>query len=150
MTTKHRCKGTIIAQDIVATYVTIASVISIDLPDMESETYEADTLDNAGAGILYQPTGRTEGGSMSGELFYDPADASHIDLTNLLTDPENSGTPASNLHGWRIQFVNTGSAQWVMTGAGFGMGGTVALNDGLKASFSVKLNSIPTFTLTGA
>ena len=147
MAFKHRCKGTVVSQDLVSTYVTVASVISIDLPDMETETYEADTLDNTGAGILYQPTGRTEGGSMSGEIFYDPADGSHGELTAILTDPENSVTSGDNLHHWRIVFTNTGASQWTFDGAGFGMGGTVALNDGLKASFSVKLSGIPTFTV---
>jgi hypothetical protein len=133
---KHQCKGTVIAQDVATTYLAVAQVISIDLPDMESETYDAGTLD-AGTGIPYEPTGRTEGGSMSGELFYDPGLAGHIELTTLLT------TPAKN--NWRISFTNTGTARWTFSGAGLGMGGTVALNDGLKANFSVKLDGIPTF-----
>lgn len=135
---KHKCKGTALQQLIATTYTAVAQIISIDLPDMESETYESDTLDNTGAGVLYQPTGRTEGGSMSGDLFYDPGLAGHQALTALLT------TPAAE--SWRIIFTNTSNSQWSFTGAGFGLGGTVALNDGLKASFSVKLSGIPVFS----
>jgi hypothetical protein len=135
---KHQCKGTILDQDVASVYVVISQIISIDLPDMESETYDADTLDNTNAGIPYEPTGRTEGGSMSGELFYDPGLTDHQELTALLT------TPAKN--NWRIRFTNTGTSIWTFSGAGIGIGGTVALNDGLKANFSVKLNGIPTFT----
>lgn len=134
---KHKCKGTVIQQDVATTYVVVAQVISIDLPDMEAGTYDANTLD-AGVGIPYEPTGQTEGGSMSGELFYDPGLAGHQELTTLLTAPAKNN--------WQIQFTNTGTAIWTFVGAGFSMGGTVALGDGLKANFSVKLSGIPTFT----
>ncbi len=133
---KHQCKGTVIQQDVATTYVVVAQVISIDLPDMEALAYDANTLD-AGVGIPYEPTGQTEGGSCSGELFYDPGSAGHQELTTLLT------TPAKN--NWQVQFTNTGTSMWTFGGAGFSMGGTVALGDGLKANFAIKLNGIPTF-----
>lgn len=139
---KIKCKGTALAQTISSAYVTVAQVISLQLPDMESETYEADTLDNTDAGIPYEPTGRTEGGSLSGELFYDPALDSHKDLLELLRDPAAEA--------WKITFADSGTSTWTFNGAGFGFGGTVALNDGLKGSFSIKLNGIPTFPSGGS
>lgn len=132
---KLKCKGTILQQQLATTYTAVAQIISLDLPDMESETYEADTLDNTDAGIPYESTGRTEPGSLSGELFYDPALAGHQALLALLT------TPADEL--WKIIFVDT--EEWTFTGAGFSFGGTVALNDGLKGSFGIKLDGLPTF-----
>jgi len=139
---KIKCKGTAIQQTVAAAYVTVAQVISLELPDMESETYESDTLDNTDAGIPYSQTGRTEGGSCSGELFYDPALVGHQNLTELLRVPQEES--------WKINFADTGTSSWSFTGAGFGMGGTVALNDGLKASFSIKLSKIPTFPSGGS
>lgn len=139
---KVKCKGTALAQEISSAYVTVAQVISLELPTAESETYEADTLDNTNAGIPYEPTGRTEGGSCSGELFYDPALDGHKDLTELLRAPA-----AEN---WKITFADTGASTWTFAGAGFSMGGTVALNDGLKANFSIKLNGIPTYPSGGS
>ena len=139
---KVKCKGTAIAQEIAAAYVTVAQVISLELPTAESETYESDTLDNEDAGIPYEPTGRTEGGSCSGEFFYDPALDSHKDLTELLREPQAED--------WQITFADTGSSVWTFAGAGFSMGGTVALNDGLKGSFSIKLSGIPTYPSGGS
>lgn len=132
-----KCKGTALAQQIGTVYTTVAQVISLDLPDMESETFESDTLDNSSAGIPYTPTGRTEGGSLSGELFYDPALSGHQELLTLLTTPADEE--------WQITFADSGSSTWTFTGAGFSFGGTVALNDGLKGSFSIKLDGLPTF-----
>ena len=137
-----KCKGTAIQQEISSVYTTVAQVIGLDLPEAESETYEADTLDNAGAGIPYKPTGRSEGGSCSGELFYDPALTGHKSLTELIRAPA-----AEN---WKINFVDTGTSTWTFAGAGFSMGGTVALNDGLKASFGIKLDGIPTYPSGGS
>lgn len=132
---KIKCKGTALQQQIGTVYTAVAQVISLELPDMESETFESDTLDNANAGIPYDSTGRSEGGSVSGELFLDPALAGHKALLALLTTPADES--------WKIVFAD--STEWGFTGAGFGMGGSVALNDGLKGSFSIKLDGLPTF-----
>jgi len=135
--TKIACKGTVLQQEIGTVYTAVAQIISLDLPEMESETFDADTLDVVTAGIPYQPTGRTEPGSLSGELFYDPALAGHQALLELLT------TPAAE--NWKIIFSDTGVSEWTFSSAGLSFGGTVALNDGLKGSFSLKLADLPTF-----
>lgn len=132
-----KCKGTKLQQYIATVYTDVAQILSLELPDMESETFESDTLDNTSAGITYSQTGRTEGGSVSGELFLDPALSGHKSLLALLT------TPAEQL--WKIIFADTGATNWPFTGAGFSLGGSVALKDGLKAKFGIKLSGLPTF-----
>lgn len=132
-----KCKGTVLKQSIASVLTAVAQVVSLDLPEMESETYENDTLDNASAGIPYAPTGRTEGGKCSGELFLDPALAGHKALLALLTTPA-----ACN---WSVTFADTGATVWTFAGAGFSLGGTVALKEGLKGKFSIKLSGLPTF-----
>ena len=139
---KWKCKGTALQQQIAGSYVAVSQIISLGGPELESETFEADTVDNAAAGIPYQPTGRTEGGSLSGEMFYDPALDAHKDLLELLRAPA-----AEN---WKIIFADTDASEWTFAGAGFGFNVTVALNDGLKGSFSIKLDGIPTFPSGGS
>ena len=134
---KIKCKGTVLQQTIASTLTAVAQIASITLPDMESETTEADTLDETDAGIPYMSTGRTEGGSVSGELFFDPALAGHKAMLTLLT------TPASVV--WNIIFANTATTEWLFTGVGFGFGGSVALPEALKGNFSIKLSGLPTF-----
>jgi hypothetical protein len=131
------CKGTALQQLIGTVYTAVAQLISLDLPECESETYESDTLDNANAGIPYAATGRSEGGSLGFELFYDPALSGHQELLTLITTPADES--------WKVVFADGGSSEWAFTGAGISFGGTVALNDGLKGSGSIKLDGIPTF-----
>jgi len=132
---KLKCKGTALQQEIATVYTAVAQVISMKLPDMASETYESDTLDNSDAGIPYDPTGRTEGGSLGAELFYDPGLSGHQDLLALLTTPADQN--------WKLVFSD--SSEWAFVGAGISFGGTVALNDGLKGSIEIKLDKLPTF-----
>ena len=132
---KLKCKGTALQQKIATVFVAVAQIISLDKDEMASETYESDTLDNADAGIPYDATGRSEGGNLSGELFLDPALAGHKVLTALIAYPQEED--------WKLIFTN--AVEWPFKGAGFGMGATVALNDGLKAAFTIKLSKLPTF-----
>jgi hypothetical protein len=138
---KVKCKGTKLQRTIASVLTDVAQLIDFNWSGCESETYEADTLDNTDAGIPYESTGRTEGGSVAGNLFFDPALAGHQGLTRLLDTPQEEA--------WNITFVDTGTTDWPFTGAGFGMGLTVALSDGLKASFTIKLSKLPTFPSGG-
>lgn len=132
-----KCKGTALKQSISSVYTTVAQVTSLDGPDMEAESFEADTLDNAVAGIPHKPTGRSEGGKVSGELFFDPLLAGHKSLLALLTTPV--------LQAWKIVFADNSVTEWTFTGAGFSLGIAVALKDGLKGKFSIKLDGLPMF-----
>lgn len=123
--------------DIASSLTAVAQVISLTLPDMESETTETDTLDNVLAGIPYDPTGRTEGGSVSGELFFDPALAGHKAMLDLLETPAETD--------WNLIFADTATTSWLFAGAGFGFGGAIALPEALKGTFSIKLTGLPTF-----
>jgi hypothetical protein len=131
-------KGMMLKLSVASTFTTIAQLLSFDKDDMNAETFECDTLDNANAGIPYAPTGRTEGGSVSGDMFLDPALTIHKNLLTLLTTPATSS--------WEIVFSNTNATTWPFTGAGFSLAGPkAALKDGVKASFKIKLSGLPTF-----
>lgn len=136
-----RSKGTVLQQTVGTTYTAVAQIISLDLPDMEAETFEADTLDNANAAIPHKGTGRSEGGSVGFEGFLDPALAGHQSLLELLTTPPVIGSEEA----WKIIFADTGTTEWSFTGAGVSIGGTVALGDGLKFTGGIKLDGLPTF-----
>lgn len=135
-----RCKGTALQVTVATVLTEIAQVISLDLPEAETETYEADSLDNENAGIPYKPTGRAEGGSVGYEMFLDPALAGHQALTDLLTTPTDIEDLAL-----QIVFADSDATEWPMVAAGMSLGGTVALNDGLKASGNFKLDGMVTF-----
>ena len=136
-----RSKGTALQQMLGTVYTAVAQIISLDLPDMEAETFEADTLDNANAGIPHKGTGRTEGGSLGFEAFFDPVLAAHTSILTLLDTPPAIGAEES----WKLIFADTGTTEWAFTGAGVSVGGTVALGDGVKVTGGIKLDGLPTF-----
>jgi len=131
---KLKSKGTALQQMIGTVYTAVAQVISLDTSGMESETYDSTTLDG-GVGKTYDQTGYSEPGSVGAELFYDPALAGHQELLTLIT------TPADET--WKI--VWSDSSEWSFTGAGIGFDSSAALNDGIKATISIKLDGLPTF-----
>lgn len=112
----------------------ITGVLDIELPNPESETYEADYLDNTSAGIPYKSTGRAEGGSISGNAWFSAA--SYQALLTLISTPSDAGTNCT------ITLSNNTTISFVA--AGIGIGGSVAGKDGVKCKFSAKLDGLPT------
>lgn len=135
--TKVVSKGTVLQQEISSVFTAVAQVISIDQSGAESETFESTTLDTSGAGKEYAQTGYTEGGSLSFELFYDPALAGHQAISDLLTTPADQN--------WKVIFADTGSTEYPFTSAGVGMDFSVAMNDGLKATVNCKIDGLGTW-----
>lgn len=137
--TVRRCKGTILKKGVADVLAALSQVISIDVPTQEVETFEADYLDNTDAGIPYNPTGRVEGGSLGFEIFFDPY--SHTALTNIFAAPTTKTD-------WEVDFIGGGT--YVCDAAGFSLGATVALKDGLKAKCTAKVDKIGTYTAGGS
>lgn len=134
---KVKCKGTVLQQELSMVFTAVAQVASLEVTGGESETTEVTTLDTSGAGKEYMATGYSEGGSVSGELLFDPALAGHQAITDLITTPAEQN--------WKIIFADTGATEMAFTGAGVGFDITVAQNDALRASFSIKCDQIPTY-----
>jgi hypothetical protein len=130
------CKGTALKVTISSVLTAVAQITSLDIGDIEGETYEADTLDNASAGIPYAATGRVEGGKVSGELFFDYNVASHAGYIALI----GTGGVACV-----VSFPQATAFNIAFTAASFGLGLTVALKDGLKGKFNIKVSGQPTF-----
>ena len=134
-----KTKGTVFSMGLAGASAAIAQVISLDLPDVEVETFEADTLDNTNPGIPYKSTGRVEGGSIGGELFLDTT--IHTALTGFLAAPPNpSDSPQGTAS---VTFGGGGSMSFYI--AGISLGGTVGLKEGLKGKFTAKLDGAPVF-----
>lgn len=130
--------GTVLKQDIASTLTAVAQIISLNIDGAESETYDADTLDNTSAGILYGQTGRAEGGTCSGELFFDPVLAGHQAMTDIIVAPAETA--------WEVTFADTASTKWSLLGAGLSFGTSIVLNDGVKSTFEIKLSGLPGYS----
>jgi hypothetical protein len=135
---KIRSKGTSLSMLVATVYTAISQMVSIDKDAMTPEHYESDTLDNAAAGIPYDLTGRTEGGSLKGTFFFDPALSIHKQLLYYLV------TPTKNL--WQLTFANTAATVWSFGDAGVAVTAPkVALKSGVMADLDIKLDGLPTF-----
>lgn len=132
-------KGSVITAEIASIDVPISQAISIELPEQKMETVETDTLDNIDAGIPHDPTGRTEGGEASCELYLDPA--AHSFFTDWLNETDYS-LMKKNMG---IQFGGGNSpSTWSFVAAGVSLGGKIALNDYIKANAKFKLDKTAT------
>lgn len=136
-----RGKGSVFEVEVASTLTAIAQLMSIDLPEHEAENFESDTLDNADEGIPYTATGRVEGGSVGLEGFLDPALSSFQILTDLLNTPVLTSTG----DGGNITFADTAGTDWPFLIASISLGGSIALNDGVKFTSSIKLNGTISF-----
>lgn len=133
---KVKVKGAALQQDIVG-MTTVAQLTSISLSGAESETVEADTLDNTDAGIPYEPTGRSEGGSVDFEGIHDVALAGHQAITDLITTPADQD--------WQILNADTGATTEAFTGAGVSHDRTYEQGDLVRFSGSIKVDGIITY-----
>ena len=127
-------KGTVLKITVGTVLTTIAQVISIDGPDAESLTFPHDTLDNAAHAIPYMVSKSTEGGSFSGELFFDPVHTTHQEITDHIT---TNATEAMS-----IIWSDVAPTTWTFNGVGFSFAPSAALGDGLKATFAVKVEGV--------
>lgn len=134
---KLKSKGTVLKQTISASLAAVAQVISISTSGTETETFDATCLDS-GVGKEYQQTGYAEGGSVDFELFYDVDLAGHQAITDLVT------TPADCV--WSITYTDGTPFEEQFTAAGLGIGRTIAMNDGVKMSVSLKVDGLPTYS----
>lgn len=139
-----KSKGSVLSLTIASALTPIAQILSLDAGDVESETFEADYLDNGSPGIPYAPTGRVEGGKVNGELFFDQSLAGQAGYMALIAAPPSSGSAGTLSLGGSSSSTRSGLMSFV--GAGFGMGLALALKDGVKGKFNIKVSGLPTFS----
>ena len=77
---KVKCKGTVLQQEISSVFTAVAQVISIDIGETKTETWDSTSLDT-GVGKTKSQTGYAEPGDVSFEIFFDPALAGHQAIT---------------------------------------------------------------------
>lgn len=135
-----RGKGSVYEIEVSTVLTAIAQLTSITTPEHSSETFEADTLDNANVGIPHKPTGRVEGGSASVEGFMDPVLASLQIITDRLI-----GSGVTGPEGHAITFADAGTTTWAYETAGTTFSANVVLNDGVKFTASFKLDGSITY-----
>jgi hypothetical protein len=134
MANKIKSKGTALLMDISSTYTAIPQLLSVNISGEATTTYDSTTLDGP-VHMTNDPTGYTTAPTIAAEGFYDPDDAVITAYEALLKTPA-----ATN---FKVTYVDTTPTSVVYVGTGFGLDKTVALSDGVKASYSIQTSGTP-------
>jgi hypothetical protein len=144
---QYASKGTLLKKSISSTLTTVAQVFSVKAPKGKVNTFDGTTLDQSGVGTVKLPTGYSDGGTMTAELFFDPGLASHKALYAEIVAPITYVSSALAVPAYTIVWSdsqNGGPTSWPFSGWP-SLEVTAALGDGLKATFEVELDGIVTY-----
>ena len=134
-------KGSVLKIDVATVLTAVSEVLSIDHDGAESENFKYTTL-ASGVGHLYLATGYSEPGNVNAEIFWLPTNGGHQQITDSLLAPAT--TAATQLDG-EITFADTSSTTMPFKIAGFSLGISIAMDDGVKSSVGMKLSGLPTY-----
>lgn len=136
MATKIASKGTNLQLSISAVYTTIASITDLDGPSAEPGIFNPTTLDG-GVGVPVKLTGYVAGGTVTANGYFDPVEATHQALTDLLTTPASAS--------WKIIWSDAATTTWSFSGVLTGFTPSATTDDGLKFSITIAVDGIPSY-----
>ncbi len=134
--TKYTSKGAVFFTSISNVATAVGAVDSIDGPDPEVEDMEITALDSA-AGKEHGVTGYVEPGTVSGSLFFDPANATHKAMTALIAAPVLAT-------GFKITWSDVAVTAWTFSGIMKKFKPSAKVGEFLKADFTVQLSGLVT------
>lgn len=127
-------KGARLQHTVSAALADIAQLTGFQHQGSKSNTFDSTILEG-GVFKTKAQTGYSDPGTVSADLFYDPALAGHQAITDNIT------TPADNA--MKIIYADSGATQQSFTSAGVEFGVTVAIDDGLKGSVTYEVDGDP-------
>jgi hypothetical protein len=132
--------GTILQQSVASTFTTVAQRVSITGPGSEMGTAETTTLDSTAK--TYRPT-ILDNGEISGSLFYDPQDTTHLALYALL----QAVPPAAAA--FKLKFTDAGATVFSFTAilTKFETNG-IEVEGNLGADYTLKVSGVVVVTHT--
>lgn len=122
-------KGTSLLMEISSVYTAFPQITSLSISGEKVETFDSTALDG-GAQKTKANTGYVENPTISGECFFDPDSTVHSAFRTKIR------TPGAN--NFKVTYTDTTPTSEVFAGLGLGMDYTVAMNDGVKASFTIE------------
>ena len=84
--------------------------------------------------------GLKDGGEVSLEVVYDPADSSHNDANGILGDFSDDTT----IPAWRLTFPDSGSTSWTFDGFLTGFEPDIPFDDLMMTAVTIKVTGQPT------
>lgn len=134
---KQHAFGTTLEIDNGGSYSTVAYVRDISGPSLSLDATETTTHDSSNAWREFVG-GLIDGGEVSLDLVYDPAEATHANSTGLLSE-----LTGRTVEGFRVTWPDTSTATFNALVTGFEPGAPV--DDLLSASATLKVTGAVTF-----
>lgn len=128
MSTKYSAKGLSLLLNIASVYTAIAGISTLSGPDAEVERVGTTALDSS-VGKEKLPTGYTDAGTVTGTLFFDPANTTHTACTALLAAPA--------VKQWKTTFSDVAPTSWTYSGILFKFTPKGEVGQVLTADFSI-------------
>ncbi|HEY2250908.1 MAG TPA: phage tail tube protein [Planctomycetaceae bacterium] len=135
MSTKYSAKGLTLLLSISSVYTAIGGVSTLAGPDAEVERVGTTALDS-GVGKEKLPTGYTDGGTVTGTCFFDPANVSQKACTALLAAPAVSA--------WKTTYPDVAPTSWTYSGILFKFTPKGEVGQVLTADFSIDVTGLVT------
>lgn len=127
-------KGARLQHTVSAALADIAQLTGFEISGSKSNTFDSTILEG-GVYKTKAQTGYSDPGTVTAELFYDPALAGHQAITDLIA------TPADNA--MKIIYADTGASEQSFTSAGTEFGATIAMDNGLKGNVTYEIDGDP-------
>lgn len=137
MADKYSSKGTELQREIASVMTPVASCLSLKGPGAEVQFWDGTALDSDDIedGELADMVAP---GEMSGQIFYDPADAVH----SLFGDDLAARGQYIN---WQLVCPDTGASVITFNGSTKTFETSAAVKDGFKGDFAIKLRTPPVY-----
>lgn len=119
-------------------FTTIANVYDIRGPELELRTAEVTSHSSTGGWAEYVGT-ILDGGQVTFDIGYDPADSTHDATTGLINDMENRTS-----RNFKVVFPDTGNTEWSFTALVTGFAPDAPVDGELRASVTLKITGQPT------
>lgn len=132
-----KSKGTKLQKEISMVFTDVPGVHQLTTDGVDVEDYDDTTLDQAAAGRGHSPTGYAEGGSVNGQLFFDPVDTTIQSMTDDITTPAKVN--------WKVIWSDGAATEWPFSGFMKFLNVTADMANALVAPFSVKLDGLFTY-----
>ncbi len=143
MAAKTFGKGTLLQREdspASGTYTTVAQVKSISGPTLESEEVDVTNHDSSGSFREFIG-GLIDGGEITGELVFDPNDATHDGATGLFADLQ-----ARTVREWRIRIPTTPTVDIIFDGFVKAFPMSFPFDAAITANFTIRVTGAPTMS----
>ncbi len=137
MSTRYSSKGASVEVSISSVFTKLAGCRKIEMAAAEVQYFDGTALDSGASTAPFEHTGMSAPTPATAELFYDPADAAHLLVSQDPTNP--------TYRSYKHVMPDAGSKVITFTGSCASWKPTAALGEGFLANVVINPRSVPVY-----